>query len=24
MVFENNPIEGAERLDAALGKVGRL
>lgn len=23
MVFENNPIEGAERLDAALGKIGR-
>ena len=24
MVFENNPIEGAERLDAALWKIGRL
>jgi type III restriction enzyme len=24
MVFENNPIEGAERLDAAMGKVGRF
>lgn len=24
MVFENNPIEGAERLDVALGKVRRL
>ena len=24
MVFENNPIEGAEQLDAAVGKIGRL
>jgi type III restriction enzyme len=24
MVFENNPIEGAERLDAAMGKIGKL
>ena len=24
MVFENNPIEGADRLDVAISKIGRL